>query len=153
MDTQVQLSEILNKEIMAVNLPGTTKDEAITQLANLLYEEEYISSIESFIKDIYYRESLGKTGIGNYIAIPHGQSESVVKNGIAIGKFTNEIPWESLDDKPVKIICLFCVKAGDGGENEHLRMLAALAGKLGNDTVVENLLKADSIDDMKDAFL
>ncbi|MDM8213876.1 fructose PTS transporter subunit IIA [Enterococcus hirae] len=147
------LEKILNEKIMGVDLPGKTKDEAIKELANLLLKNGYISDIEAFIKDIYYRESLGKTGIGNYIAIPHGQSESVIKNGIAIGKFKNEIPWESLDEKPVRIVCLFCVKAGDGGESEHLRMLAALAGKLGNDEVVENLLNATTVHEMREAFL
>ncbi|MBV7392356.1 MULTISPECIES: PTS sugar transporter subunit IIA [Enterococcus] len=150
---QVDLNNILDEKIIAVNLTGSTKAEAITQMAQLLSDQNYISSIPSFEKDIYYRESLGKTGIGNGIAIPHGQSESVIKNGIAIGMFKNEIPWESLDDKPVRIVCLFCVKAGDGGESEHLRMLAALAGKLGNDNVVEQLMSTTTVEEVKQAFL
>ena len=146
------MMDILNEEIMAVNLPGSTKEEAIDTLANLLKEKDYIKDVELFKKDIYHRESLGQTGIGNYIAIPHGQSESVLKNGIAIGKFNNEIPWETLDDKGVKIVCLFCVQAGNGEGNEHLKMLAALAGKLGNEEIVNNILKAQTTEDLMRAF-
>lgn len=150
---QLDINGILDEQIMGVKLSAKTKPEAITQLAQLLLDKGYISDMKSFEKDIYYRESLGKTGIGNFIAIPHGQSESVIKNGIAIGAFEQEIPWESLDEKPVRIVCLFCVKAGDGGENEHLRMLAALAGKLGKDEVVEKLLAAQTVAEIKETFL
>lgn len=149
----LKIEDILDEETMRVDLPGKTKDNAIYKLAELLFEKEYIKEIDSFIKDIYYRETLGKTGIGNYIAIPHGQSESVLKNGIAIGKFAEEIEWETLDDKPVRIVCLFCVRKGDGGENEHLKMLAVLAGKLGKDEVVTDLLNARDSASMKRAFL
>src|SRR5699024_7751500 len=130
---ELKIENILDERIMGVNLSGRTKDEAIYNLAELLLEKGYIKEVDGFVKDIYYRETLGKTGIGNYIAIPHGQSESVLRNGIAIGSFAEDIEWETLDDLPVRIVCLFCVKAGDGGESEHLRMLAMLAGKLGND--------------------
>lgn len=149
---KIDLNSILDDRIMGVNLSANTKEEAIRHLAKLLLNQGYISDINSFERDIYYRESLGKTGIGNAIAIPHGQSESVIKNGIAIGAFENEIPWESLDGKPVRIVCLFSVKAGDGGENEHLRMLAALAGRLGNDEVVEMLCNARTVEGIKEAF-
>ena len=150
---EINLEQVLDEEIMGVQLPGNSKEDTIHYLAKLLLDKGYIKEIDGFVKDIYYRESLGKTGIGNFIAIPHGQSENVITNGIAIGEFKNEIPWETLDEKPVRIVCLFCVKAGDGGENEHLRMLAALAGKLGNDEVVAQLLNAKNVSEMKKAFL
>lgn len=149
----LKIDDILDEETMNVNLPGKTKEDAIRKLAELLLEKGYIKEIDSFTKDIYYRETLGKTGIGNYIAIPHGQSESVLKNGIAIGEFAEDIEWETLDDKPVRIVCLFCVKKGDGGENEHLKMLAILAGKLGKEEVVTDLLNARDSASMKEAFL
>lgn len=149
----LKIEEILDNETIGVNLPGKNKEEAIHELAKLLLEKGYIKETDNFEKDIFYRETLGKTGIGNYIAIPHGQSESVLKNGIAIGKFSEEIEWETLDDKPVRIVCLFCVKKGDGGENEHLKMLAVLAGKLGKEEVVDDLLSAKDTAAMKEAFL
>ena len=50
-------------------------------------------------------EAEGQTGIGNYLAIPHGKS-AYVKIGVAIGINSTEIPWESLDDNGVKGIIL-----------------------------------------------
>ncbi|GGP11806.1 PTS sugar transporter subunit IIA [Oceanobacillus neutriphilus] len=144
----ISIENFLDEKIMGVDLEAETKDDAIQVLSKMLLNEGYINNIDDYKKDIYYRESLGTTGIGNYIAIPHGKSEGVYKNGIAIGKFKNEIPWETLDDKGVKIVCLFAVRDEEGGSDMHLKLLASIAGKLGNDNVVENLLNATSVIEM-----
>lgn len=148
----MSLANILDKKIIVTDLDVKTKEQALTYLSQTLYDNGYINDIPSFLDDIYYRESLGPTGIGNFIAIPHGQSESVIKNGIAIGKFNEVIPWETLDDKGVKLIFLFSVNAKSDGANEHLMLLASLAGKLGNDEVVNELLNARNIQEIMSIF-
>lgn len=142
------LQDILDPNVIEVGIDVTTKDEAIRFLSNKLYKAGYISDITSFVEDIYMREAEGKTGIGNYIAIPHGQSSSVNKNGIAIGLLKNEIPWETLDGKGVKLVCLFCVDNREHSGNTHLQMLASLAGKLGNDDLVLQMLTAKNAVDI-----
>lgn len=149
----MSLANILDEKIIVTDLDETTKEQALTRLSKALYDNGYVSDIPSFLDDIYYRESLGPTGIGNFIAIPHGQSESVLKNGIAIGKFNKIIPWETLDDKGVKLIFLFSVNSKSDGANEHLKLLASLAGKLGNDEIVNKLLKAKSTQEIMSIFI
>lgn len=149
----MEIKDIIDTKIMGVDLEGTTKDDAINVMAQILFDAGYINDLQSYKDDIYYRETLGKTGIGNYIAIPHGLSKSVVKNGIAIGKFKNEIPWESIDGKGVRVVCLFSVQDGDNAGNEHLKMLATIAGKLADDDVVQTLLDARTVEDIAEAFL
>lgn len=149
----MEIKDIIDTKIMGVDLEGTTKDDAINVMAQILFDAGYINDLQSYKDDIYYRETLGKTGIGNYIAIPHGLSKSVVKNGIAIGKFKNEIPWESFDGKGVRVVCLFSVQDGDNAGNEHLKMLATIAGKLADDDVVQTLLDARTVEDIAEAFL
>lgn len=149
----MEIKDIIDTKIMGVDLEGITKDDAINVMARILFDAGYINDLQSYKDDIYYRETLGKTGIGNYIAIPHGLSKSVVKNGIAIGKFKNEIPWESIDGKGVRVVCLFSVQDGDNAGNEHLKMLATIAGKLADDDVVQTLLDARTIEDIAEAFL
>lgn len=149
----MEIKDIIDTKIMGVDLEGITKDDAINVMAQILFDAGYINDLQSYKDDIYYRETLGKTGIGNYIAIPHGLSKSVVKNGIAIGKFKNEIPWESIDGKGVRVVCLFSVYDGDNAGNEHLKMLATIAGKLADDDVVQTLLDARTVEDIAEAFL
>ncbi|MCH3964847.1 MAG: fructose PTS transporter subunit IIA [Clostridium sp.] len=148
----MDLSEILDDRIICVNMSAQNKEEAITFLSNKLKDSNYIDDVESFKKDIYYRESLGITGIGNYIAIPHGKSDSVKKIGIAIGKLKDEIKWETLDNKGVKVIFLFAVCNNNDYAKKHLMLLSELASKLGDDERVSKVLKANSIDDIKKAF-
>ncbi|WP_018664303.1 PTS sugar transporter subunit IIA [Heyndrickxia acidiproducens] len=148
----MSLKELLDDRIIAVNLTAKNKDEAITILSQKLKEADYINDVESFKKDIYLRESQGLTGIGNYIAIPHGQSESASKIGVAIGKFQNEIEWETLDGKGVKVVCLFAVSKDHEYAQNQLKLLAEIAGKLGNDEAIDGLLKAESVDEIKNVF-
>lgn len=149
----MDLSKILDDRIICIDVPAENKNDAITFLSQKLKDAGYIDDVDSFKKDIYYRESLGITGIGNYIAIPHGKSSSVKNVGIAIGKLKHEIPWETLDDKDVKIVFLFAVSNDEGCEKTHLKLLSEIACKLGDDDKVEELLKAQTIDDIKRVFL
>lgn len=149
----MNLNDILDDKIICIDLLANSKDEVITALSQKLKEAGYIDDIESFKKDIYYRESIGITGIGNYIAIPHGKSDSVKKIGIAIAKLKNEVQWETLDDKGVKIVFLFAVSNNNEYAENHLALLAEIASKLGNDQAVDKLLKAKSIDDIKSVFV
>lgn len=149
----VPLDVILDKNVIEVDIDVNNKEEAIYYLSNMLKDAGYISDLESYLNDIYYRESQGETGIGNYIAIPHGQSSSVIKNGIAIGKLKNEIEWETLDGKGVKVVCLFSVSDDPESGKEHLMMLAQIAGKLGNDDNIDLLLKAKTKEDVISVFV
>ena len=148
----MEIKEIIDPTIIKTNLDGKTKDEVLYELANHLYEQEYITDVEAFVKDIYLREAQGQTGIGNYIAIPHGKSAYVKKVGVAIGVTENEIPWETLDGKGVKGIILFAVGDDTEGAQKHLKLLSLFARKLGNDEVVERLIAAREIDEVVAAF-
>ena len=103
----MEVTNIIDPNTIKTNLAGTTKEEVLEELATILLENAYITDIKEFMKDIYAREKEGQTGIGNYIAIPHGKSASVKKIGVAIGVTAREIPWETLDGKGVKGIILF----------------------------------------------
>ncbi len=144
----MRLDEILNPRIINLELDVKTKDEALRELGNLLMQEGYIDDLETFVRDIYLREEEGITGMGNSIAIPHGKSRTVKKVGIAIGRSKNMIEWESYDELPVNLIFLFCVSDDDNFALNHMKLLAELAGKLGNDIKVEKLKKAESKEDL-----
>lgn len=95
---------------------------------------------------------VGQTGIGNYIAIPHGNSDAVQKIGVAIGITQQEIPWETLDGKGVKGIILFAVGKENDGAQTHLKLLSLFARKLGNDEVIEKMLQSKNAEDVKEAL-
>ena len=149
----MELKDILNEETILMDLKANSKEDALLELAEKLLEKDYILNVEDFLVDIYAREEKGQTGLGNYIAIPHGISEAVREIGVAIGVSKNEIPWETLDGNGVKIIILFAVGPQKEGENNHLKLLSLFARKLGNDEVIEKLLNASTSSEVKDAFI
>ena len=89
------LNEILNPDIIDLEVQGETKDEVLRYMAGVLLKNGYINDVDTFVKDIYEREAEGPTGMGSGISIPHGKSNSVLRNGIMIGKTVNPIRWES----------------------------------------------------------
>ena len=148
----VEVAKIIDPNNIKTNLVGETKDEVLKELATVLLQNHYITDVDGFMADIYAREEEGQTGIGNYIAIPHGKSPYVDRIGVAIGVTENEIPWESLDGKGVKGIILFAVGDDNEGAQEHLKLLSLFARKLGNDEVIEQLIQAKDADEVVAAY-
>ena len=148
----MNVKDVLDERVIDLNMKAADKKEAITNLAGKLKNAGYIADVESYVKDIYLRESQGQTGIGHYVAIPHGKSDSVTQVGIAIGKMENEIEWATLDGEGVKLIFLFAVGNDNENAKTHLKLLAEVARNLGNDEAVEQLLSAKTVEDIKAVF-
>lgn len=146
------LARVIDPKTIITNLKAETKDDVLRALANAFYQEGYIGDVDEFVKSVYEREAEGATGIGNHVAIPHGKSQTVKKNGVAIAILEHEIAWESLDDTGAKVVVLFDVGVDSEGAKEHLRMLSLFAKKLGKDSVIDALLKANSVDEVVAAF-
>lgn len=147
----MDLSKVIKRETIKLDMEATTKEEVIKELTELLYKVNAISNKEKFLKDVFYRESIGTTGIGNGIAIPHGKSKFVNKTSLAIGRAKSAIEWESLDEQPVRFIILFAVTEEDKNST-HIKILAKVASNLGDDDVCANLLKAKSPEEILDIF-
>ncbi|MEW4291018.1 fructose PTS transporter subunit IIA [Rossellomorea marisflavi] len=148
----MEVKDIVDLNTIHTNIRAKNKEEAIQELAETLLANGYITDTEDFLKDIYAREAMGQTGIGNYIAIPHGKSDSVKKIGVAIGITQDEIEWETLDGKGVKGIILFAVGNDNDGAQTHLKLLSLFARRLGNDEVIEKMLQSENAEDVREAL-
>ena len=91
----MNLLEVINENAVAVNVKAQNKEEVFECVCDLLLKDGSITSKEEFKQDLYIRESQGKTGIGDGIAIPHGKSDHVDHVGIAVGRTRDMIDWES----------------------------------------------------------
>ena len=146
------VKEILDDRVIDLDMDAKNKDEVIRHLAGLLKDAGYIEDLEGYVSDVYAREQEGITGIGGHVAIPHGKSGHVEHVGIAVGRTRSMIDWESYDGEPSQLFFLFAVPSDSQGAKEHLRLIAELAGKLGNDTTMERLQTASSYQDLVEAF-
>ncbi len=143
--------EVLRPAIVDLQMEANDKQEVITKLAELLFADGAIVSREEYINDVNEREQEGPTGIGNFVAIPHGKSDSVVKISVAMAKLQSPIPWETLDGNPVKIVFLFAVPK-QNSSNEHLKLLSQLAAVLAHDDSIQLLLEVKNPEDIFEVF-
>lgn len=146
------VKEILDRRVIDLSMRVKNKDGVIRHLAGLLKDAGYIDDLDGYIKDVYLRESEGITGIGGHVAIPHGKSDYVDKVGIAVGRTEDMIEWESYDGEPSQLFFLFAVPSDSEGAKDHLRLIAELAGKLGNNQTMEKLQHAETYEDLVAAF-
>lgn len=90
----MDIARILNTQRVLLDMHATNKAEAIEELTDLLQKDGAISCRETFIQDVWQRESEGSTGFENHIAIPHGKSSAVVNTTLAIGRTRQDIAWK-----------------------------------------------------------
>ena len=152
MTKEIDLSKIISKDLLIVDSVSKSKQEVLLELAKLLEKKEYITNAVNFLDDVYLRESEGITGIGNGIAIPHGKSKAVKKTTVAIAVLKNEINWETLDEKGVKVVILFAVQDTDA-TTTHILLLQQVAILLANDSFLDSLKEVSSIDQLYQIFV
>jgi len=98
------LTKILHPACIKVPLENKEKEAVITELVDLLNENGLLSDREEVLEAVMTREKTRSTGIGSGIAIPHGKCKAVKELVMAIGIASEPIDFESIDEKPVKII-------------------------------------------------
>lgn len=147
----MNLLEVLDVDLIDLEMDVSSKDEAIRALAGMLDKKGNINDLDGFIDAVYERESIGETGMGNAIAIPHGLTNCVSKASVAIGKTKAPIEWESLDDQPVRLVFLLAMP-NDNLQNTHLCMLAQLAAVLAYKEHIDSLMDCKTKEEFFNLF-
>ncbi len=147
----MKVANFLRKERIIMNLQAQTKEEAIREVANLIKDAPEVINFENFLKDIFDREALATTAIGNQTAIPHARSDNVKSFIIAFGRSKEGINFNALDNRPVKLIFLMGTPKEEG-INDYLKILAHLTRLLQKETFCESLLKAKSSEEIIEEF-
>jgi PTS system fructose-specific IIA component len=141
-------AQLLTEDTIRMELDAQRKEECIEKLAATLGELDILSDQRSFVNAVLERETLGTTGIGFGIAIPHGKSSAVKRPSIAFARLKAPIDWQSLDDQPVTMVFLSAVP--EESANEHLQSLASLSRKLIHEEFRDRLANAANVQDVLD---
>jgi fructose-specific phosphotransferase system IIA component len=137
----MNLVQLVHEQSINLHLNGTTKEEIIDEMVQMLQQTGALSDAEAFKKAIYTREDQGHTGIGFSVAIPHGKSDAVLTPQVAFGRKQNGIPWDENGGEKAKLIFMIAVPEKQAN-NEHLKILQMLAVKLIDDPFRDQLLNA-----------
>lgn len=93
------LSDFFTSERVSLDLTGDTRDDVLGALVSLLALDERAEATLS--RTLRRRESLGSTGIGRGIAIPHCRSLMVRRLCLAYGRHRAGIDFHAIDNRPV----------------------------------------------------
>ncbi|MFA4981005.1 MAG: PTS sugar transporter subunit IIA [Candidatus Omnitrophota bacterium] len=132
--------DFLNKKAVAGSLKSTDKEGVIRELVDLLAKADEIKNKEELVKALMMRESLGSTGIGQGIGIPHAKSQNVKNLVAAFGLSQKGVNFDSLDGEPVYIF--FLLIAPEESAGPHLKALARISRMLKDKFFREMLKKA-----------
>ena len=123
---------VLREENILTALPSESKEEAIRRAGNLLVAGGYVDA--PYVEAMLRREELTSTYMGMGLAIPHGTSEAkaaVRHSGIVVLQYPDGVDFG--DEKARLVVGI----AGVG--DEHLDLLAKIAGALDDPEVLEAL--------------
>ena len=138
----MRLSDFVNKRLINLSLQAKGKKETLEELAALLAGQRIIPNSEKLVSVLMERESLGSTGVGNGIAIPHAKTDLAKKIIIAFGRSDKGIDFDSLDKKLVYLV--FLIIAPEDAHETYLRVLARISRLLHEERIREGLRNAQS---------
>jgi mannitol/fructose-specific phosphotransferase system IIA component (Ntr-type) len=143
----VLLSELIQEDMIKIGLEAMDKWEAIPELVDLLVAAHEIrfSDRDAVIEAVFAREKSLSTGLKYGLAVPHGAVDCVEDIVAAMGT-SRGIPFESVDDKPARLVVLLVIPRGSF--QRHVRTLAGVSRLATIPELRERLLTASSAADI-----
>ena len=138
----MRITELLKKESIELGAAVTSKKEAIDRLVSLMAAGGRLKDKEGYKEEIFAREDLGSTAIGEGIAIPHAKTEAVREPGLAAMVAPEGVDYEAFDGSRARL--LFMIAAPSEGGDVHLETLSRLSALLMNPGFREALIAAQS---------
>lgn len=135
----------MKKENILLNQPPADRETVIKKAGRLLVDSGYAE--EEYIEGMLKRDANFSTGIGNFIAIPHGEESAkkhILKTGMVVLTYPEGIDWHG---KTVYLVIGIAAK-GD----EHLDIMGNIVDHLdtGDDTI--KLVKTATVDEIHKAL-
>jgi nitrogen PTS system EIIA component len=132
----MELREFFDREAIALDIAGESKDEILRELIALLKLDEKSEAI--LFKMLKRRENLGSTGIGRGIAIPHCRSLVVNRLRVAFGRKPHGVEYNAIDNQPVRYFFLIVAPPLEVS-NQYLPVLGKLAQFAKDPDITERL--------------
>ena len=120
----MRLREFFADDAINLELQSTTKDDVLKELVGLLKLDD--KSEQTLVKMLKRRETLGSTGIGQNIAIPHSRALAVSQLRVAFGRKLDGIDFNAIDGKPVNYFFLIVAPPLEVS-NQYLPVLGKIA--------------------------
>lgn len=146
----MKISDILDESLVKTALPGTTKDEIISEMIDIVGTSKKVLDKEKVKDAIFDREKIMSTGVGNGFAIPHGKTDAVSDIVAAFAITAEPIDYQSLDEQPVRLVFLLVGK--DSMVGPHIKLLSRISRLMNKEEFRKKLLAAASPKEVLEIF-
>ncbi len=137
----MEIEDIVKPDAVRAGLKVQSKKRLIQEVAELAGQVLRLD-VERVRAAIAERETLGPTGVGNGVAIPHARLDGISHVTGVFVRLDHAIEYESVDRKPVDLV--FALFAPESAGAEHLKALARVSRTLRDEGVLAKLRSTDN---------
>ena len=130
----------LTLDTVTADLQGTTKQEIIDNLLDILMRTGKVKDRAKALAAILDREQKLSTGMENGIAIPHGKTDAVDELIAAVGISKTPVDFQALDKQPSRIFIMTLSSSQKTGP--HIQFLKEVSELLCSADMRRKLLAA-----------
>ncbi|MDR5812283.1 MULTISPECIES: PTS IIA-like nitrogen regulatory protein PtsN [unclassified Caballeronia] len=136
-----RLAKFLPIENVVLGLSVTSKKRVFEQ-AGLIFENQNGIARSIVTDNLFARERLGSTGLGEGVAIPHGRIKGLKQPLAAFVRLSEPVAFESPDGQPVSLLIFLLVP--EQATQQHLEILSEIAQLLSDSEARERLHKEEN---------
>ncbi len=146
----MKITDVLEEQFVRTNLPGSTKEEIINSMINLVANSKNVIDKDKVRQAIFEREKIMSTGVGNGFAIPHGKTDAVNDIVAAFAVTERPVDYQALDDQPVRLVFLLVGK--DSLVGPHIKLLSRISRLMNKEGFREELLGSKTSKEVLELF-
>jgi len=124
--TAERLLSYFSEKRFIPELRARSKDGVLLEMVRALADDGAVGDPTLLLEMIRRRESLGSTGLGKGVAIPHGRSTAATDTRVVFARSTKGIDFGAIDGEPCRIFFLI-VAPYDDTKHEYLPLLGKIA--------------------------
>jgi nitrogen PTS system EIIA component len=144
------MEKLVDSATILADVKAKTKEAALKELLAAAQDAGTVSKklTTALGKKLLERESIGSTGLGNGVAVPHLKHEDIARSSLVLARAQTAIEWQSIDGRPVSIMFLVMSPASD--PEAHLQCLRWISTLARNSDFRRFLMDADDATAMGD---
>lgn len=146
----MKIGDILTEEMVRTNLEGTTKNDIIDAMIDIVGRSPKVLDRQKVRNAIFEREEIMSTGVGNGFAIPHGKTDAVSDIVAAFAVTAEPIDYQSLDEKPVRLVFLLVGK--DNMVGPHIKLLSRISRLMNKEEFRNRLIEMKTPQEILETF-
>lgn len=146
----MDIGELLVRDGVVLKSGASSKRQALHSVASAAAQAIGIDEARVF-EALLERETLGSTGLGAGVAVPHARLEGLDRVKAVFVRLDTPVAYEAVDDRPVDLMFALFAPPKDGAE--HLRALAAVSRALRSPELREQLRQARTVDAIHALFV